>query len=79
MILFKGKWWCRFSSKIHGTTDAGWLGRFLVSGIDFPPVEQDLSPVRELLVTTKVCTPLWHPQGYHAMWLLLWIIGVTAG
>lgn len=38
---------------------------------DFPLVEQVLSAMRGLLVTVKVCVPLWHPQSYCVMLVIL--------
>ena len=37
---------------------------------DFPLVEQALSPIKKLLVTTKVLVALLRLQDYHAMWII---------
>lgn len=61
-------WWLQILSHFYNLLSAEQLARFPVPGIIF--FERVLSPTRELSVTTKVCTPLLHPQGCCAMLVL---------
>lgn len=46
------------------------MARFLVPGM-FSFIERVSIPIRELIVTVKVCVPLLHPECYFSMPMLV--------
>ena len=53
------------STNTHDFTSPGQLAMFLVLGIIALLLRQGLGSITELLVTAKVCVPLFQSKGYH--------------
>lgn len=54
-----------------------WVDFQYQAGLPF--VKWALSPVRHLLVATKIRVPLLHPRVIMLCWLWLWIMGIVLG
>lgn len=64
-MLVLVKWWLQVLLQVHDFTDCCQV----FSTRHSFHVDWVLSPVREPLVTAKVCVPLLHPQGQSAVWV----------